>query len=295
MNVPDSIRQLAQERLDARAARDFAKADALRQEILQAGFEVLDVADGFDFRVKAPYITYAFPRDIRPINTSDGVSVAMIIDGFTEDAVETVKSIKAHTTCGIVLLCIGDAGNLVDEMDDHTYLIALNPGASWGEAANALLNKINSKYVILMDPSTRFTGDAIAPVVAELEKGEYAAVGWRGGLINTDDEWRSVDDKGDGEVDVLFSYFLGLNREHALEAGAFNIRAIYYRNADIEFGLKLRQAQGRLWQLELPLKQERHHGYYDSDPTYREEQSKKNYDRILQRFRGKTEILSPRR
>jgi opacity protein-like surface antigen len=31
----------------------------------------------------------------------------------------------------------------------------------------------------------------------------------------------------DGEVDVLFSYFLGLNREHALEAGAFNIRAIY--------------------------------------------------------------------
>ena len=160
MNVPDSIRQLAQERLDARAARDFAKADALRQEILQAGFEVLDVADGFDFRVKAPYITYAFPRDIRPINTSDGVSVAMIIDGFTDDAVETVKSIKAHTTCGIVLLSIGDAGNLVEEMDDHTYLIALNPGASWGEAANALLNKINSKYVILMDPSTRFTGES---------------------------------------------------------------------------------------------------------------------------------------
>ena len=53
MNVSDSIRQLAQERLDARAARDFAKADALRQEILQSGYEVLDVADGFEFRIKA--------------------------------------------------------------------------------------------------------------------------------------------------------------------------------------------------------------------------------------------------
>ena len=63
----------------------------------------------------------------------------------------------------------------------------------------------------------------------------------------------------------------------------------------MEFGLKLRQAQGRLWQLDLPLKQERHHGFYDTDPAYREEQSKKNYDRILQRFRGKNEILSPRR
>ena len=295
MNVPDSIRQLAQERLDARAARDFAKADALRQEILQAGYEVLDVADGFEFRIKAPYITYPFPRDIRPIDTSDGVSVAMIIDGFTDDAVETVKSIKAHAQCGIVLLCIGDAGKLVDEMDDHTYLIALNAGASWGEAANALLNKINSKYLILMDPSTRFIGDAIAPVIAELEKGEYAAVGWRGGLINIDDEWRSVDDKGDGEVDVLFSYFMGLNRAYVLEAGGFNARAVYYRNADIEFSLKLRHAGGRLLQMALPLEQGRHHGYHDADPEYREVQSKKNYDRILERFRGKSAILSPRR
>ena len=295
MSVPDSIRQLAQERLDARAARDFAKADALRQEILQAGYEVLDVADGFDFRVKAPYITHPFPRDIRPIDTSDDVSVAMIIDGFTDDAVETVKSIKKYSSCGIVLLCIGDAGNLVEEMDDHTYLIALNPGASWGEAANALLNKINSKYLILMDPSTRFTGDAITPVIAELEKGEYAAVGWRGGLINIDDEWRSVDDKGDGEVDVLFSYFMGLNRAYVLEAGGFNARAIYYRNADIEFSLKLRHAGGRLLQMELPLEQGRHHGYHDADPEYRELQSKKNYDRILERFRGKSAILSPRR
>jgi len=295
MNVPDSIRQLAQERLDARAARDFAKADALRQEILQAGFEVLDVADGFDFRIKEPYITYPFPRDIRSIDTSEGVSVAMIIDGFTDDAVETVKSIKSHAKCGIVLLCIGDAGKLVDEMDEHTYLIALNDGASWGEAANALLNKINSKYVILMDPSTRFTGDAITPVLAELEKGEYAAVGWRGGLINIDDEWRSVDDKGNGEVDVLFSYFMGLNRAYVLEAGGFNARAIYYRNADIEFSLKLRHAGGRLLQMELPLEQGRHHGYHDADPEYREVQSKKNYDRILERFRGKSAILSPRR
>ncbi len=295
MNVPDSIRQLAQERLDARAARDFAKADALRQEILQAGYEVLDVADGFDFKVKSPYITYPFPRDIRPIDTSDDISVAMIIDGFTDDAVETVKSIKAYATCGIVLLCIGDAGKLVDEMDDRTYLIALNTGASWGEAANALLNKINSKYLIIMDPSTRFTGDAITPLLSELEKGEFTGVGWRGGLVNIDDEWRSVDDKGDGEVDVLFSYFMALNREHALEAGGFNARAIYYRNADMEFSLKLRHAGGRLLQMALPLEQGRHHGYHDADPEYREVQSKKNYDRILERFRGKSAILSPRR
>jgi GT2 family glycosyltransferase len=146
-----------------------------------------------------------------------------------------------------------------------------------------------------MDPSTRFTGDAITPVVTELEKGEYVAVGWRGGLINTEDEWRSVDDRGVGEVDVLFSYFMAFNREAMIEVGGFNPRALYYRNADIEYSLKIRQARGRLLQMELPLTQERHHGYHDVDPEFRDLQSKKNYDRILDKYRGKSAILSPRR
>ena len=113
--------------------------------------------------------------------------------------------------------------------------------------------------------------------------------------MNVDDEWRSVDDKGDGEVDVLFSYFMALNVEHALGASGFNARALYYRNADIEFSLRLRQSRGRLLQMSLPLEQARHHGYYDTDESYRDEQSKKTYDRILERFRGKNEILIERR
>jgi hypothetical protein len=47
--------------------------------------------------------------------------------------------------------------------------------------------------------------------------------------------------------------------------------------------------------LDLPLEQGRHHGYHDVDPAYREKHSKENYNRILKRFRGKDEILSPRR
>jgi hypothetical protein len=146
-----------------------------------------------------------------------------------------------------------------------------------------------------MDPSTIFTGDAITPTITKLAEKEFSAVGWRGGLVNIEDEWRSVDDKGAGEVDVLFSYFIAIHREDALAARGFNNRALYYRNADIEFSLGLRHANGRLLQMDLPLEQARHHGYYDTDEQYRELQSKKNYDRILERFRGKTAILSPRR
>ena len=295
MSVPDSVTAIAQARMDARAAKDFALADKYRDELLQAGFEVIDIAGGYELKPKKPYITLAYPRDIRTIDLENDVTVGLIVEGFTEDAHETIKTIKANSDCAVAIIAIGDAGSLSEEIDKRTYLVSVNPGAAWGDCASILLEKVASKYVVIMDPSTRFTGDAITPVVAELEKGEYVAVGWRGGLINTDDEWRSVDDKGSGEVDVLFSYFMAFNRVAMIEVGGFNPRALYYRNADIEYSLKIRQAGGRLLQMDLPLTQERHHGYHDVDPEFRDLQSKKNYDRILDKYRGKSAILSPRR
>ena len=248
----------------------------------------------------APFKKYARIGDLRKITGIEyKATIAIIIDGFCDDAALSIQSIKANTSTDIAIAAIingeHDISALEAEIDERTYFIQITGGVGWGEAANALLKSAPSPYVVIMDPSTHFTSDAMTPVLAKLSEGEFVAVGWRGGLVNTEDEWRSVDDKGPGEVDVLFSYFMALNRDAAIEANAFNIRAIYYRNADIEFSLKLRQAQGRLWQMELPLKQERHHGYYDTDEAFRDEQSKKNYDRILDRFRGKNEILAPRR
>jgi hypothetical protein len=290
-----SKEELAQERLDARAAKDFAKADQLRDQISALGFEVIDVAGGFEFRAKERFPSFASTRDLRAIKVNGDIAIAMIVDGFTADAAETVRTIKAHTKTPVIALVVGEPAELVDEIDLQFQVIAITENFGWGENANALLKNVSSKYLVIMDPSTRFTGDAMAPVLAELNKGEFSAVGWRGGLVNTDDEWRSVDDKGAGEVDVLFSYFIAFNCDDATNAGGFNNRAIYYRNADIEFSLRLRHSNGRLLQMDLPLEQARHHGYYDTEEEFREVQSKKNYDRILERFRGKSAILSPRR
>jgi hypothetical protein len=290
-----SKEELAQERLDARAAKDFAKADQIRDQIAALGFEVIDVAGGFEFRAKERFPTFASTRDIKSIKVSGDIAVAMIVDGFTADAAEAVRTIKAQTNTPVIALVTCEPAELIDEIDLQFQLIAITENFGWGENANALLKNISSKYLVIMDPSTRFTGDAMTPVLAELNKGEFNAVGWRGGLVNTEDEWRSVDDKGAGEVDVLFSYFMAFNCLDATNAGGFNNRAIYYRNADMEFSLRLRHGNGRLLQMDLPLEQARHHGYYDTDEEFREVQSKKNYDRILERFRGKDAILSPRR
>ena len=296
MTAPDSVHELAIARQAARAEKNFALSDQLRDEIGAQGFEVVDVAGGYELRPKKRFPVYESTRDIRPINSGKfEITAAIIVEGFHEDAITCIRSIKSNSQCAIAVLVIGEPGDLVNELDARTSLVQINENFGWGENANALLRNVTSDYVIVLDPSTTFTGDAATPVLEELKKRDFVAVGWRGGLVNLEDDWRSTDDKGPGEVDVLFSYFFAMHREDALAARGFSNRAVFYRNADIEFSLNLRHSNGRLLQMDLPLEQGRHHGYHDSDPEYRDAQSKKNYDRILERFRGKTAILSPRR
>jgi GT2 family glycosyltransferase len=250
--------------------------------------------------MKANLKIYNRVGDLRSLTkASFKATVAIYIDGFLDDAATCITALKLNSSSDIAIYLIVsgdlDVTTLYSLLDDRTFIVHITQGVGWGEANNALLKLANSTSVIFMDPSTILTGDAISPVLEKIANLEYCAAGWRGGLVNTEDEWRSIDDKGVGEVDVLFGYFMAVNRDAALEVGGFNSRAVYYRNADMEFSLKLRQAQGRLWQMDLPLEQSRHHGYYDADPEYREAQSKKTYDRILDRFRGKNEILVARR
>lgn len=296
MNAPENLFELGRARQAARAEKNFALADQIRDQIAQAGYEIVDVASGFELHEKSLVQSIADIQKLKNLPKSDhAITVAIIVNGFHDDAITSINSIKAHSSAEIVVLATQPAKDLASIVDSHTHVFYLEKDPGWGECANALLRIAATPYVLIMDPSTTFTGDAISPVVQELKKKDFAAVGWRGGLINIEDQWRSVDDKGAGEVDVLFSYFLAVDKDAAVQSGGFNARAIYYRNADIEFSLRLKHAAGHLLQMDLPLEQGRHHGYYDTEESFRDTQSKKNYDRILERFRGKEAILSPRR
>ena len=222
------------------------------------------------------------------------IRICLIADTFFEDFSQCVASIRAHTQTPISIFASGKETQKVETLFPNESVTWQKNKLGWGHSVNHFLNSVTEKYVVIMDPSTNFTGDAIAPVVAKLDEG-YNGVGWRGGLVNVEDEWRSVDDRGEGDVDVLFSYFFAMDREFALKAGGANPSATYYRNADIEMSLAIRAAGGKLFQMDLPLIQGRHHGYHDVEPDYREKKSKENYNRILEKYRGRTDILSARR
>lgn len=227
------------------------------------------------------------------ISESD-ITVTVILDGYFDDFITAIGSILENSTCPIFILVNGKQD--FESLQGINSRITINyqkQRLGWSNAVNLMLEEVSTDYMVLMDPSTHFLGDPFPVVIERLQEG-FVAIGWRGGLINLEDEWRSVEDKGPGEVDVLFGYFIALDRQFARRVGA-NPSAKYYRNADLEFSLALREAGGKLLQVELPLKQERHHGYHDVDVAYREKHSKENYQRLLKRFRGNLGILAPRR
>jgi hypothetical protein len=222
------------------------------------------------------------------------ITVTAILDGFLDDFILSIKSILDNCAAPIFLLVNGKQDfQALEGLSSRISINYQKQRLGWSNAVNLILDEVTSDYLVLMDPSTRFVGNPLPEVAAKLA-GKYVGVGWRGGLINLVDDWRSVTDAGPGEVDVLFGYFMALDRKFAKNVGA-NPSAKYYRNADLEFSLALREAGGRLIQIELPLIQDRHHGYHDVESAYREKHSRENYQRLLKRFRGNLGILAPRR
>lgn len=302
----DVVRVLAEQRAQARADKDFARADELRDAIDAAGWRVVDVPDGFELVEKPPFSVFGSLTDI-DVRVSAPLVITVIADGWPDDVDTCIAALVEYAPPDAVILAI-DCGNVDGcglrlaqwEKDNpgRVRVVHLEPTLDrlgWASVVNAAIAASECQAFAVLDASTVLEGDALTPMVDALGEDGVVASGWRGVNVNTDDAWRSFVDAGPGEVDAVLGYLMVVRGDSAQAVGP-EAKARFYRNADMEWSLLLREAGGRIVvpQGELPVRQDRHHGYHDSDPAYRDKQSKKTYDRILQRFRGRNDILAPR-
>ena len=313
--APEQVQALAHDRSAARAEKDFGRSDSLRDEIAALGWVVKDTADGFVLTPKPPFTVLANLAAVAgsvPRLPVARCTVALLVDGWPDDVETCLRALlaSAGADVAVVVLDFGD----IDGAGSRLHQIAVEfperlteihveqalTRAGWAASVSMLADLAHSPLFAIMDVSTVLTGDALTPILDTFDDDSVVASGWRGVNVNIDDAWRTFDDAGPGEVDAVLGYLMVVRAE-AARACPPNPKAVFYRNADMEWSLSLREfgaerGQGRIVvpTVELPLRQDRHHAYHDSDPAYRYKESKKTYDRILQRFRGKTGILSPR-
>jgi hypothetical protein len=297
VTAPDEVTRLAEQRAEARAAKDFAESDRLRDEIAALGWTVRDGADGWSLAQKPPYDVVPSVREL-PDRSADPdahrCTVALLVEGWPEDVRTCVEALLQHAPDDVRILLLEngptEAGAVVHELAASPRVDELHVerAAGWAEARQALIAFDDATVHVLMDVSTVLEGDALTPLLGAFDDASVAGAGWRG--VNVADGWTEFVDAGPGEVEALLGYLFAVRRAAAL-AVPLPSKARFYRNADMEWSYLLREAGvGRLVALDLPVRQDRHRGYHDSDPVYRDKESRKTYDRFLQRFRGREEL-----
>jgi GT2 family glycosyltransferase len=296
---PQAVRDLVAERQAARERRDYARADALREELRAAGWLVNDTPAGPELAA-APSWRVVDPAALAPRWEEPDqreVSVVVHVAGWPGDVARAVAALAAH--CGgvdheVVLVDDGveeAAGRALEDLaraDERVRVLHLEPAIGFGAAMNLGMGQALGRVVVWLDPHVEATGDLLAPLIAALARpGAGLAGGW--GVVTTSLlEFEA--DQGP-EVDAVEGYLLALPRALAARIGV-DARHRYYRNADLDYSFAVRALGYRAYRVDVPAHRHRHRAFHETDPTERDRWSKKNYDRFLARWKHRTDLLT---
>jgi glycosyltransferase involved in cell wall biosynthesis len=294
----DEAQALVEERSAARAARDFARADALRDRIAELGFRVVDGPGGPTLEPLEPAAAPARLRagDVESVldePATEDVTVHLLVEGWPEDATRALAGYRTHEAGLRVHYVVVD----LTDTDPSAYgegveVLPLEPGPGWGAARNAGLRRSRGRVVILADGSIEPTGDALGPLARALQDTAVGVCGPFG--ISTEDlrEFHESDGVGPHrEVDAIEGYLMALRRDVVRDAGLFDERFRWYRTADIELCFRVRDAGLRATVVDVPVTKHEHRMWHSTAPAERDRLSKRNFYRFLERFRGRVDLL----
>jgi hypothetical protein len=300
---PADPASLLQQRQAARERRDFATADAIRDQLRQAGWLVRDTPDGPELTEAPPYQTLdpaaLAPRWDEPDRYD--VSVVAHVAGWPEDVARATGALAAHHRhLGYEVLLVSDGagqatGRALEDLaaeDPHLQVLHLDPAIGFGASMNLAMGQALGRVLVWLDPHVEATGDLLGPLLAALDQpGTGLAGGW--GVTTTTMLEFEADDGP--EVDAIEGYLLAVPR--TLAAGVrVDPKDRYYRNADLDYSFAVRALGSpgplRAVRVEVPATRHRHRGFHETDPTERDRASRKNYDRFLGRWKGRTDLLT---
>jgi GT2 family glycosyltransferase len=295
---PDAVRRLLDRRTSARAARDWAEADALRDELAAIGWEVQDGPAGSTVRPMLASSPQAGPADRLDEPARVPLAIVVVAEDHGDDLVRLLRGLAAHPPPGdSELLVVANAptfdleGTLgtITGLPVSPEVLPSPARLGWADARNLGLRASGGDVILLIDPSVEPTGDIVTPI---LDAFEDPSVGLVGGWGVRSRDGRQFDDAPPGVVDAVEGYCLGVRRDALRAVGGFDRRFRFYRNADLDFSFAVRDAGWRAVATEpLPAVRHEHRGWSAVSDDERERLSKRNFYRFLDRWRDRTDLL----
>lgn len=296
-SLPDEVRRLLADRSAAREARDWARADALRDELVALGWEVQDTDAGSTARpVLAARVDEPAASALDQPAIVDA-SVQVAAEDHPDDFARFLRGLAAHPpSASWELVVVADGPSYeVDELLSRAH-VPITPRVlghperlGWADARTMGLRHSLGEVTILVDTSLEPTGDFVAPLLAAFED---PSVGIAGGWGLTSANARQFEEAPPGEVDAIEAYCVAMRRDALRAVGGFDRRYRFYRNADLDLSFAVRDAGWRAVRTApLPLERHEHRGWASLPDAERDRLSKRNFYRFLDRWGDRHDLL----
>ncbi|HYI65434.1 MAG TPA: glycosyltransferase [Candidatus Limnocylindrales bacterium] len=305
-STPADVQLLLDERTAAREERDWARADALRDEIASLGWEVQDGPRGSTVRPLLPEVPagtdYASPEDLASLLDEPATvdaSVQVVAEDHPDDLRRLLSGLAAHPpSMSWELVIVANAPSF--DLEPIASLVAgiqptllrTSERLGWGDSRTLGMRRSRGEVTVLLDTSVEPTGDFLAPLLAAFED---PTVGLAGGWGVKSGDGRQFEEAPAGEVDAVEGYCLAVRREALRTVGGFDRRFRFYRNADLDFSFAIRDAGWRAIRTEtLPVTRHEHRGYAALPEAERDRLSKRNFYRFLEHWGDRRDLLLER-
>jgi cysteinyl-tRNA synthetase len=306
VDLPAEIDAFLAQRRELRAAGSFTEADALRERVSSAGYEVRDT--------RAATLVLAAPA----WNRSDKVIAgSQDVDSRLDEPGELPLTvcIVARQGCEELTRCLmsvtrflpGDRGEIIvvdngfedgcgNDIDDH---VAAEPAVrvfhadhylGWAAGGNVGLRQARGRTIVFLDTSIELSGDVFTGLETLLAD-ETVGVAGRWGVVTND--LRSFDDAPEaGNVDAVEGYLMAFRREVLQEVGLQDEKYRFYRHLDLDFSFTVRNRGYRaVIDTSLPVIKHEHVEWSATPPLDRDRLSKRNFYRFLQKWGDRTDLL----
>jgi cysteinyl-tRNA synthetase len=304
--LPAEIEAFLRERRAARQAKDYVRADALREEIRLAGVELRDTPAGTKGYLAAPW-------------RGNGAVIATSADVESRlegpEEVPFTVSIVARQGCVELNRCVAsvrrylpeDRGEIIivdngfqDECGHKLDSLAgQEPGVrvfhadhylGWAAGGNVSMRQARGRIVVFLDTSVEVTDDLFA-TLEQLLADETVGIAGRWGVV-TSDLRQFEEAKASGEVDAVEGYLMALRRGVLREAGFLDEKYRFYRHLDLDFSFAVRSRGYRaVIDTSLPVTKHEHVEWAATAPLDRDRLSKRNFYRFLHKWGDRTDLL----
>ena len=315
---PPEIEARARERAEARASRDYARADGLRAEIETAGWRVVDSGTAYHIEPAAPptveaagVLRYGSAGAVPTVldgPVTAAFTVVLLADAWPDDLVRALAGLRSYAPPATQVVIVANdpdlaqAARLAEGSRDLEAVAGEPPELVWTSArlgyAAAFdigLRRALGAVVVLADTSMELVGDALTPLADELADPGVAVAGSHG-FVSSDA--RHFVEAAGPEVDTIDGRWLAFRRIDLATLGPLDERFVSSWGLDAWWSLVLRDGPDpalpprRAVRLALPLvpHEDRRSSWLPA--AERERRAKRNSYRLLDRFRDRRVLLS---